>query len=92
MNEHKIINRENIVSALELPKDILLGFATLNLIGNRQLIIQNHKGILFFDSKQAVVLTKSFQIVVDGNDLLVPCFSDDMLEITGRIDSVAFRP
>lgn len=92
MNEHKKINRENIVSALELPKDILLGFATLSLIGNRQLIIQNHKGILFFDAQQAVVLTKTFQIVVEGKELLVPCFTDDLLEITGRIDSVAFRP
>ena len=92
MNEHSNRNRENIVRALELPKDILLGFATMSLIGNRELIIENHKGILFFDSGQAVVLSKMFQIVVDGKNLLVPIFTDDMLKITGTIDSITFRP
>jgi sporulation protein YqfC len=91
MNERKVINRENIVSALELPEDVLLGDATLSLTGNRRLVIQNHRGIVSFDEARTVVRTKKYQIVVEGRNLLVPFFAEDMLQITGRIDSIVFR-
>jgi sporulation protein YqfC len=91
MNERKVINRENIVSALELPEDVLFGDAVLSLTGNRRLVIQNHRGIVSFDEERTVVRTKKYQIVVEGRHLLVPFFAEDMLQITGRIDSIVFR-
>jgi sporulation protein YqfC len=91
MKERNVLNPDNLVRAMELPEDVLLGEAVLALTGSRRLVIQNHRGIVSFDEAHVVVRAKKQQIVVDGKALLVVYFARDMLTIEGRIDSIAFR-
>lgn len=92
MKNRKHVNREKLVNALELPKDLLLGMPYLTMNGNRELLIENHRGILTYSDRQMVVLTKSYQIEITGKELYVEYYTADLMKIQGQMDGIAFHP
>lgn len=51
--------RANLAEILELPKDIILGIPKITMVGNLQLFIENHKGILEYTDTYIRINTKS---------------------------------
>ena len=82
--EHKIIER------LELPQDISLGVPLLSLQGNSELMIENHRGLLQYDSNEIQVRTKTFTIQVTGRKLTIQEYRKDVLIIRGKIERMQF--
>ncbi len=92
MKNRKHVNRENLVNALELPKDLLLGMPYLTLCGNQELLIENHRGFLTYSNTQMVILCKNFQIQINGKDLYVEYYTADSMKIQGFMEQIIFRP
>lgn len=91
MKNRKHVNRENLVNALELPKDLLLGMPYLTMSGNQELLIENHRGFLTYSEKQMVILTKTFQIEITGTGLYVEYYTADHMKIQGHMEQIRFR-
>lgn len=82
--EHKIIER------LELPQDIILGVPLLSMQGNSELMIENHRGLLQYDSDEIRVRTKTFTVQVIGRKLTIQEYRKDVLIIRGWIERMQF--
>ena len=82
--EHKIIQR------LELPQDIILGVPLLSMQGNAELMIENHRGLLQYDSDEIRVRTKTFTVQVTGRKLTIQEYRKDVLIIRGKIERMQF--
>lgn len=82
--EHKIIER------LELPQDIILGVPLLSMQGNSELMIENHRGLLQYDSNEIRVRTKTFTVQVIGRKLTIQEYRKDVLIIRGWIERMQF--
>lgn len=82
--EHKIIER------LELPQDIILGVPLLSMQGNSELMIENHRGLLQYDSDEIRVRTKTFTVQVIGRKLTIQEYRKDVLIIRGKIERMQF--
>lgn len=82
--EHKIIER------LELPQDIILGVPLLSMQGNAELMIENHRGLLQYDSDEIRVRTKTFTVQVTGRKLTIQEYRKDVLIIRGKIERMQF--
>ena len=82
--EHKIIER------LELPQDIILGVPLLSMQGNAELMIENHRGLLQYDSDEIRVRTKTFTVQVTGRKLTIQEYRKDVLIIRGWIERMQF--
>ena len=80
----------NFITALDLPKDILLGFPNISLCGNREVYISNHKGILSYGQDEMIVLVKDYQLAVRGKQLTVISYSKEDLTIHGHVFSLEF--
>lgn len=90
MKEYEKTGWNKIVTTLQLPEDIVLGSALLNLTGNRHLRIENHKGILQYDESQIIISAKNHPICIKGKGLSVNSFTNDTVEITGVFSEIAF--
>lgn len=90
MKKHKSINPENLVEALELPKDLILGMPIITLTGNREMLIENHRGLIDYSDKQMVILSKEIRIQITGINLNVEYYTGDMLKIKGKIGQINF--
>lgn len=79
-----------IIESLDLPQDLFLGLPSLSMIGNREIYISNHRGILSYEEDTIVILAKTFQIHIKGRHLVIASYSKDELIIKGYIHTMEF--
>lgn len=82
--------QRNFSKWLEIPPDLTLDLPKLTLIGNVQLIIENHRGLIEFTASKTVINTSRWPITLIGRNLLVRSIMVDELMIEGVIDSISF--
>ncbi len=82
--------KKNIADALELPQDIVLDLPKITMIGNLQLYVENHKGIIEYSTNQIRIYTKLGILRVLGKNLLLKNIVVEEIVITGEIKQVEF--
>ncbi len=90
MNEHSKQTTKKIISALDLPEDLFLGLSNISLMGNREIYISNHRGILSYGQDEIIILIKDYQFQIKGKALSIISYSKDDLTIQGYIRSLEF--
>ncbi|MCI6812585.1 MAG: YabP/YqfC family sporulation protein [Lachnospiraceae bacterium] len=89
MADHKA--QEKIVDCLELPKDILLGASIITALGNRELVIENYKGILDYQEECILLQGKHYRIQIKGKRLRIAYYTKEEMKICGCITEVAYQ-
>lgn len=82
--------KESMSDLLELPKDIMLDLPRVILLGNLQLYIENHKGIIEYSKNRIRVNTKNGILRITGKDLLIKTIVTEEIIICGSIDTMEF--
>lgn len=80
--------KEKIITACNIPKDAALGFPITTIIGNREISIENYRGILEYNTELIKVLTKMGQIKISGIDLEIEYYTNDEMKIIGRFEGI----
>uniref|UniRef100_UPI004057960B sporulation protein YqfC n=1 Tax=Agathobacter sp. TaxID=2021311 RepID=UPI004057960B len=80
----------NFINALELPKDVMLGLPDMELTGNRELFISNHRGILSYSQEEIEILAKDIHIIIMGKQLYIESYSGEEVVITGYMEEIRF--
>ena len=62
----------------------------VEVVGNRRVLVENHKGIISYGCSEIVVQTRQGTIKIVGNNLEILCLSKDRVVIKGAIDCVQF--
>lgn len=78
---------EKTVQMLDLPAD-LAGLPRIELLGDRELRVENHKGILAYGKEEIHISGGKLVIRVLGSDLELRGMSTSELLITGWVHSV----
>lgn len=81
---------ENLSNKMEFPKEIILGDSVITSIGNREVWIENIRGILECDEKQILILGKKRKINVSGKNLVISQYSKEMIGIVGIIKIIEY--
>ncbi len=76
---------------MNIPKDVTLGLPYLSIIGNIEVHIDNHKGILEYNSNIVRIQTKVGKISITGNNLDMDYYANDELKICGKIIKIEFH-
>ena len=79
---------ERTAQMLELPADVIAGLFRLELIGDNELRIEQHKGILVYSREEIHVSVGKFIIKIMGNNLDLRAMTGLELLITGQISSI----
>lgn len=82
--------RRKLASALDLPGEIILNLPKIVLIGNFQVLIENHRGILTYNSETVRVLVETGEVAVRGQDLVLRRILPEELLIEGKIQGIDF--
>jgi len=72
----------------ELPRDIVLDLSRLTLIGDRQLHLENHKGIVEYGSEGIKVMTSSGLLFIRGQGLVLRHLYAAELCVEGEIQAL----
>lgn len=79
---------EKTVQALDLPADVLVGLPRVELTGDREVWIENHRGILAYGEEEILVSGGSFVIKLSGSGLKLRSMTGWELLVTGVITAI----
>jgi len=82
--------KEKVSEILELPKEIVLNIPKLTMLGMGDLIIENYKGIIEYDSCRIRVNTGVGIIKIIGNRLVIREITSEDIMVSGEIAALEF--
>lgn len=83
--------KEKVSDKLSIPKDIVLNMPVIKVIGDREVIIENHKGILEYTSSSIKLKSVLGDLTLIGKGFQIKDISEDNIFIVGLIDSLSFN-
>ena len=79
---------ERAAQALDLPADALAGVPRLELVGDRELRVENHRGILSYGTEEIHISAGTFVVRVTGRELELRAMTGRELLITGKVEQI----
>lgn len=81
---------ERTSELLDIPRDIFTGLPRIELLGDREVRMECHKGILSYGSEEIHISGGKLVVRVRGRELELRAMDPVRLLITGQIESVDF--
>jgi sporulation protein YqfC len=88
--ENKKKLKEKVAEILELPKEVVLDLPKITMFGDRNMLVENYKGIIEYDDNKIRVNTGRGIIKVTGEKLMIREITSEDLMIDGDIVSLEF--
>ncbi len=76
---------------LEIPSDVMLDLPKIVLVGNLQVFIENHRGIVEYTSDVVRVIVGEGEIGIAGQGLSIRNITGDEIIVEGKIKSLQFK-
>lgn len=83
--------RQRLASTLEMPKDIILDLPRVIVLGDLQVTVENHRGVVRYSPEQVVVGMSKGRIQIAGDDLVIGVIHEEEITVTGLLDSITFQ-
>jgi len=83
--------KEKILNKLEFPHDIALDLPKIIVIGNREIIIENHKGIIFFETNMVKINSRIGAIVIKGDEFEILFIAETSITISGIFQGISYE-
>lgn len=80
-----------MANLFELPQDAVLDVSRITLLGDVQLAIENHRGLIEYTEEKVTVGIPKGQVVIMGSELAIGTVSAEAITILGRISGVSFE-
>lgn len=90
MTERKESLLERAAQMLEMPGDAVMGLVRIELLGDRELRMESHKGILAYGTTEIHISGGKLVVRVKGEGLELKSMNPTELLITGHILSLDF--
>ncbi|HEX3015324.1 MAG TPA: sporulation protein YqfC [Desulfobacteria bacterium] len=82
--------RASIGKALDLPQDILLDVPKITVIGDQQVWIENHTGVVEYTAEKVRVNTGLGILAVTGSDFVLVKLSPNEIKVEGKLTGITF--
>jgi sporulation protein YqfC len=79
-----------LADLLEIPEDIVLDLPRVTLVGNLQLVMENHRGIVEYGPERVRLALAQGELVVSGSDLALVSLSEEEIIVEGQISRIEF--
>ncbi|XEC96817.1 sporulation protein YqfC [Paenibacillus tarimensis] len=73
---------------LDVPQDVVSDLPRMTMIGNCQLYIENHRGVIHFSSDKLKLALSKGVLEVTGNELVIRAIWTEEVFIEGRITNI----
>lgn len=80
--------KQSLSDTLELPMDIAMDLPKIVIIGNKELSISNHKGIIEYNLDLIRINSKSGVIKITGQDMEIKNIFAEEIKVAGTIEKV----
>lgn len=86
----KVGLKEKFAEMLDLPKEIVLNIPKVTIVGNKDMMIENYKGVMEYEDTRIRVNTGTGVVKVTGARLLIREITSEDIIISGDIHGLEF--
>lgn len=83
--------KEKILNKLEFPRDISLDLPKIIVVGNREITIENHKGIIFFQTDMVKINSRIGAILIQGEGFEIRFIAENSITISGIFKGISYE-
>ena len=83
--------KKTAVSALGLPRDVVLGDVLVNFVGRGEVNVENYSSILIYTDTLVKLQAKNCKVLIHGSHLRIDYYTAEEMKITGQITSLEFE-
>ncbi|HHW74876.1 MAG TPA: sporulation protein YqfC [Firmicutes bacterium] len=83
--------KEVIADFFELPQEIILDLPRITLVGNMQLYIENHRGVISYDENEVRLSVNKGEVIIRGEGLQIENLLEEELLIKGMLESLSYE-
>ncbi|MDI3501153.1 MAG: hypothetical protein PWP22_924 [Thermoanaerobacter sp.] len=80
--------KNELVNAIDFPKEVLLNLPKVTLIGKNHITIENHKGIIEYIPERIRVNTTIGVVRILGKNMIVNSIMTEIITISGEIMNI----
>lgn len=84
-------NLQTLAGLLEIPADIVLDLPRITMLGNRQLLVENHKGIIEYTGSLVRIKLSQGELNVAGAELTIGNFQAEQLLVEGTVTEIKYE-
>jgi len=81
---------QRLAGILEIPQDIVLDLPRITMLGNKQLLIENHKGIIEYNPSLVRIKLNQGELIVAGKDLTLGDLQIEQILVEGTVEDVKY--
>ncbi|WP_018756737.1 sporulation protein YqfC [Paenibacillus terrigena] len=82
--------RKMTAELLDLPQDVLFDLPRVTMIGNAQVHIENHRGVLHFSNERLNLSISIGELELTGSDLVIRAIWPDEVIVEGKISKIQY--
>lgn len=82
--------RGRLASIFDLPGDVVLDVARITLVGDVQMAVENHRGLLEYNPDRVVMGVPGGHLVVTGTELVIGTITPEEIILMGKIAGTQF--
>ncbi len=79
-----------IARVFEIPEDVMGDLSRLTMLGNKQLLIENHRGIIEYTSTNIRLNLVDGILVVKGSQLVLGNLQSEQILIEGKVGEIHY--
>ncbi len=83
--------RQRLTEIFDLPQEVIFDLPLISIVGNLNLKVENHRGIIKYTPKLVEIRIKRGQLIIQGRQLKVDHINEEKLVIIGKIDNLSFK-
>jgi sporulation protein YqfC len=83
--------REKILNKLDFPSDISMSLPKIIVVGNREITIENHKGIIYFETNMVKINSRIGAITIEGRDFEILFIAETSITISGIFKGISYE-
>ena len=77
-----------LAEAFDLPLDTVAHLPHVELLGDRELLLARHRGILAYSAEEIIVSAPPHTLRIRGSGLCLRAMTGEELRVTGRISGI----
>ncbi|MCL4425712.1 MAG: sporulation protein YqfC [Firmicutes bacterium] len=81
---------KHLASLFDLPGDVVLNLPRLTMVGNLQVIIENHRGVVEYSPRKVIIAYNQGRVILEGEELVIGTIQSEEIAVTGRVNSLLF--
>ena len=81
---------QRLAGMLEIPQDIVLDLPRITMLGNRQLLVENHKGIIEYTPSLVRIKLNQGELLVIGKNLMLGNLQIEQILVEGTVGEIKY--